>query len=97
MCQCTPGIKTPFCGAPGCQWPAQTKVTAQPTVTLIEAFRQLYSAASAVESGLHRECDHATYEGGTSEVDDLREILQSIEDEFPTVLFGGHEWTDEDA
>jgi hypothetical protein len=23
MCKCTPGIKTPFCGKPGCQWPEQ--------------------------------------------------------------------------
>lgn len=21
MCQCTPEIKTPFCGKPGCEWP----------------------------------------------------------------------------
>jgi len=23
MCKCTPGIKTPFCGRPGCEWPPQ--------------------------------------------------------------------------
>ena len=23
MCKCTPGIKTPFCGKPGCAWPEQ--------------------------------------------------------------------------
>ncbi|HET6890514.1 MAG TPA: hypothetical protein VFH31_05380 [Pyrinomonadaceae bacterium] len=23
MCKCTPGIKTPFCGKPGCECPAQ--------------------------------------------------------------------------
>lgn len=23
MCKCTPGIKAPFCGKPGCEWPAQ--------------------------------------------------------------------------
>lgn len=23
MCKCTPNIKTPFCGKPGCEWPAQ--------------------------------------------------------------------------
>lgn len=21
MCKCTPGIRTPFCGKPGCEWP----------------------------------------------------------------------------
>ena len=24
MCRCTPEIKTPFCGKPGCEWPKQT-------------------------------------------------------------------------
>jgi hypothetical protein len=23
MCKCTPGIRTPFCGKPGCEWPPQ--------------------------------------------------------------------------
>lgn len=23
MCQCTPNIRTPFCGKPGCEWPEQ--------------------------------------------------------------------------
>jgi len=23
MCKCTPAIKTPFCGQPGCEWPDQ--------------------------------------------------------------------------
>lgn len=25
MCECDPLIRTPFCGAPGCEWPPQTK------------------------------------------------------------------------
>jgi hypothetical protein len=24
MCKCTPGIKTAFCGKPGCEWPPQS-------------------------------------------------------------------------
>lgn len=24
MCKCTPEMRTPFCGKPGCEWPAQT-------------------------------------------------------------------------
>jgi hypothetical protein len=24
MCQCTPELKTPFCGKPGCEWPDET-------------------------------------------------------------------------
>lgn len=23
MCRCTPNKRTPFCGAPGCEWPKQ--------------------------------------------------------------------------
>lgn len=23
MCRCTPEIRTPFCGKPGCEWPEQ--------------------------------------------------------------------------
>lgn len=23
MCKCTPNIRTPFCGKPGCEWPEQ--------------------------------------------------------------------------
>ncbi len=26
MCQCTPEIRTPFCGKPGCEWPEQEAV-----------------------------------------------------------------------
>lgn len=26
MCKCTPEVRTPFCGKPGCAWPAQTSV-----------------------------------------------------------------------
>jgi hypothetical protein len=25
MCRCTPEIRTPFCGKPGCEWPEQNK------------------------------------------------------------------------
>lgn len=27
MCKCTPEIKTPFCGKPGCEWPAPKPYT----------------------------------------------------------------------
>lgn len=25
MCKCTPNIRTPFCGKPGCEWPKQVQ------------------------------------------------------------------------
>lgn len=34
MCKCTPGIRTPFCGAPGCEWPP---VKPRPAATPAEA------------------------------------------------------------
>ena len=27
MCKCTPGIKTPFCGKLGCEWPSKANVS----------------------------------------------------------------------
>lgn len=32
MCQCTPEIKTPFCGRPGCEWPDQKPPEPTPQV-----------------------------------------------------------------
>jgi hypothetical protein len=23
MCKCTPGVRTPYCGKPGCKWPKE--------------------------------------------------------------------------
>lgn len=31
MCKCRPGIKTPFCGRPGCTWPPQKDHTGSHT------------------------------------------------------------------
>ena len=27
MCKCTPGIRTPYCGKPGCEWPKQSETS----------------------------------------------------------------------
>lgn len=32
MCKCTPEIKTPFCGRPGCEWPPQAAAPPHPQV-----------------------------------------------------------------
>jgi hypothetical protein len=32
MCKCTPEIKTPFCGRPGCEWPPQKAPEAKPAI-----------------------------------------------------------------
>ncbi len=41
MCKCTPEIRTPFCGKPGCEWPEQKPGTIQyiETLSLKEQFR----------------------------------------------------------
>jgi hypothetical protein len=31
MCKCTPHKRTPFCGAPGCEWPNEFEVTPEMT------------------------------------------------------------------
>lgn len=30
MCLCTPEIRTPYCGKPGCEWPEQKRIEAMP-------------------------------------------------------------------
>lgn len=30
MCQCTPEIRTPFCGRPGCEWPGKPEGARKP-------------------------------------------------------------------
>jgi hypothetical protein len=40
MCQCTPEIKSPFCGKPGCKWPMaveRTELGLKPAMTIDEA------------------------------------------------------------
>ena len=32
MCKCTPEIRTPFCGRPGCEWPEQKPRPGEPAV-----------------------------------------------------------------
>ena len=32
MCKCTPEIRTPFCGRPGCEWPDQKPPPGEPAV-----------------------------------------------------------------
>lgn len=38
MCKCTPSLRTPFCGAPTCEWPEQAL---QAEVETIEKFEPL--------------------------------------------------------
>jgi hypothetical protein len=32
MCVCTPGVRTPYCGKPGCVWPGEGDLFAKPVV-----------------------------------------------------------------
>ena len=34
MCKCTPNMRTPFCGKPGCEWPDQKVVELTPVVEM---------------------------------------------------------------
>jgi hypothetical protein len=36
MCQCTPEIRTPFCGKPGCEWPKQETKGPYPDTALCD-------------------------------------------------------------
>lgn len=37
MCKCTPAIRTPFCGKPGCEWPVQVAPMPPKELTYEEA------------------------------------------------------------
>lgn len=37
MCQCTPSIKTPFCGKPGCEWPKRDPAELEVVIDRLEA------------------------------------------------------------
>lgn len=59
MCRCTPNMRTPFCGKPGCEWPAPAAPAAvsAPRVTTaaeldakgLDLVRQIVSEISAME------------------------------------------------
>ena len=41
MCRCTPEIRTPWCGKPGCEWPVQSGETEQPVVMNQKVFSEI--------------------------------------------------------
>lgn len=41
MCKCTPGVKTPFCGAPGCQWHQETRACDEDQIARMMAVEAL--------------------------------------------------------
>ncbi len=43
MCKCTPNKRTPFCGAPGCEWPRPERpIFGQPHQSEIDAVARSY-------------------------------------------------------
>ena len=65
MCKCTPNKRTPFCGAPGCEWPPQT--AAKPTIGELEAILgqpnpqpiEITTAGEVVFKGLREQIEQA--------------------------------------
>lgn len=61
MCRCTPNLRTPFCGKPGCEWPPQT--AARPTIEELERIlgnpdaplMEITTAGEVVVEGLRAE------------------------------------------
>lgn len=45
MCKCTPNLRAPFCGKPGCEWPEQVRVRAEAAM-LAEAHKKVTNAAN---------------------------------------------------
>lgn len=44
MCKCTPSMRTPFCGKPGCEWPPQ-KAATEPMDRLYELLNEVANCA----------------------------------------------------
>lgn len=65
MCKCTPNIRTPFCGKPGCEWPPQEK--ARPSIAELEHILQdkdapqvdITPSGEVVMKGLRHEIEQA--------------------------------------
>lgn len=65
MCKCTPEIRTPFCGKPGCEWPPQQ--AARPTIEELEQILgrpdgpavEITTAGEVVTKGLRHEIERA--------------------------------------
>jgi hypothetical protein len=57
MCKCTPEIRTPFCGKPGCEWPPQVTREQPSSKRLVQRLRSAagyyaydsYEAANEIE------------------------------------------------
>jgi len=41
MCKCTPAIKTPYCGRPGCEWPDKTKSKPKPKLKVGDRYEEI--------------------------------------------------------
>lgn len=61
MCKCTPEIRTPFCGKPGCEWPVQVKQDKikQEKHALIKAYQ-----SDMIKHGLWFSCLNCDYWSG---------------------------------
>lgn len=65
MCKCTPNVRTPFCGKPGCEWPPQSK--SRPTIEELEQIlrspnaltMEITTAGEVVTKGLRHEIEAA--------------------------------------
>ena len=80
MCQCTPGIKTPFCGKPGCQWPEhKTRVKTLGGWIVVLTLAQSFRVFRLVDE----EPDHITIQFASIvfKVDDLRDF-RPIKDRY---------------
>lgn len=71
MCQCTPEIRTPFCGKPGCEWPT------------VKTDPQTMSIPELIETGLRS----STYAGLRVCFDELAmRVAKSPRGEWPSLV-----------
>lgn len=77
MCQCTPEIRTPFCGKPGCRMPAQsTAAVLRKREDILDKLRDLHMQATVERSHF--------YVGGCvteaiQEISAMRQFLRGLQ------------------
>lgn len=90
MCKCTPEIRTPYCGKPGCEWPKAEGIDA----TLVQR-GQLYGMFQdhAVIAQTLKETMHQTA-GWRRLCSDQAEALEMIQHKIARILNGDPNYHD---
>lgn len=67
MCLCTPNVRTPYCGKPGCEWPKPAPTPDGPNPRTVDLAFEVGSMAAVMDGKVPPHAAHiATSRAGTS-------------------------------